>query len=99
MSRIERELYDLEEHLRRNDDSADSSTYLTIIGIANDVSEIEAKNEKLRELLHKLGHFEKFGCHECLYEERCAKSIYDVDCSMRLEIEKEMRELGIEVAE
>jgi hypothetical protein len=48
MNRIERELYDLEEYLRRNDDSADSSTYLTIVGIANEVSELESENIKLR---------------------------------------------------
>jgi hypothetical protein len=54
MNRIEQELFDLEEHLRRNDDIADNSAYLTIIGIANKVSELDAENTKLRELVRGL---------------------------------------------
>lgn len=85
MSRIERELYDLEEHLRRNDDSADSSTYLTIVGIANDVSEIEAKNVKMRELLQEAAE--------------AARGIRDLRYGKRLAFIREVRELGIEVPE
>lgn len=49
MGKIEQMLFDLEEYLRRNDDRADSVAYLTIVGIANDVSELEDENAKLRE--------------------------------------------------
>jgi len=51
MTRIESELHDLYECLMRNDDMADHDTYNTIVGIANDVAEVEAENAKLRELV------------------------------------------------
>lgn len=57
MGKIEQRLFDLEEYLRRNDDSADSSAYLTIVGIANDVSELESENAKLRELVKAMKPF------------------------------------------
>ena len=49
MTRIESELHDLYEGLMRNDDMADRDTYHTIVGIANDIAEVEAENAKLRE--------------------------------------------------
>ena len=51
MNRLESELLDLEELLMRNDGMADDGTYSTIVGIANDVSELEEENENLRELV------------------------------------------------
>lgn len=54
MGKIEERLFDLEEYLRRNDDSADSSAYLTIVGIANEVSNLESGNAKLREYITRL---------------------------------------------
>ncbi len=53
MTRIESELHDLCERLMRNDDTADRDTYHTIVGIANDVAEMEAENAKLRELVQE----------------------------------------------
>ena len=47
MNGIESELFDLEECLMRNDGMADGSTYSTIVGIANKVSELESENAKL----------------------------------------------------
>ena len=54
MTRIESELHDLYECLMRNDGMADHDTYNTIVGIANDVAEVEAENAKLREYATKL---------------------------------------------
>lgn len=54
MNRLESELLDLEECLMRNDGMADGSTYSTIVGIANEVSELESKNTKLRELVQDM---------------------------------------------
>ena len=51
MNKIEQEIFDLEELLMRNDDVVDRSTYITICGIANDVSKLETENAKLRELV------------------------------------------------
>lgn len=51
MTRIESELHDLYECLMRNDDMADRDAYYTIVGIANDVAEMEAENERLRKLV------------------------------------------------
>lgn len=54
MTRIESELHDLHECLMRNDDMADRDTYHTIVGIANDVAEVEAENVRLRYKVHVL---------------------------------------------
>ena len=54
MNRLESELFDLEELLMRNDGMADDGTYSTIVGIANDVSELEEENAKLRNALKAL---------------------------------------------
>jgi len=54
MNKLESELFDLEECLVRNDDMADGNTYSTIIGIANEVSELESENTKLRELTKEM---------------------------------------------
>lgn len=57
MNRLESELFDLEESLMRNDGMADGSTYSTIVGIANEVSELESENAKLRILCLALYEF------------------------------------------
>ena len=60
--------------------------------------DLERENSKLRELVRKVEHYERMGCHECPYDGSCdAGTLYDEDCAMSREIEREMRELGIEV--
>ncbi len=86
MTRIESELHDLYECLMRNDDMADRDTYHTIVGIANDIAEVEAENAKLRETC--------FDAHMWM-----DRAMYD-GSARRYEYEsitKRMRELGIEV--
>ena len=87
MSKVEQRLFDLEEYLMRNDDRADSSAYLTIVGIANDVSEIEAENAKLRELVKAAYRCTNAGpsCLEC--------RMVAGGCTLL----SAMRELGVEV--
>lgn len=56
------------------------------------------QNAKLRNLVQMFSKFEKNGCHECPMEEDCkVLCVYDGDCGMAVEIDEEMRELGIEV--
>lgn len=85
MTRIESELHDLYECLMRNDDMADRDTYNTIVGIANDVAEVEAENAKLREYVKWLEEL----------------ALRDPNYHRELEFEFKMkrRELGIEVGE
>jgi hypothetical protein len=54
VNRLESELFDLEECLMRNDGMADGGTYSTIVRIANEVSELESENAKLREACAEL---------------------------------------------
>ena len=54
MSKLESELLELEECLMRNDDVADNCAYVTLVGIANEVADLEAENAKLRELVDEL---------------------------------------------
>ena len=81
MGKIEQKLFDLEEYLRRNDANADRSAYLTIVGIANDVSEIESENAKLRELLHDvLRHYTFKGIPKtCEESARIAQEEFELD--------------------
>ena len=51
MNKLESELFDLEELLMQNDGVADDGIYSTIVGIANDVSELEVENDKLKKLV------------------------------------------------
>lgn len=52
--------------------------------------------DKLRELAQRMWRLERFGCYGCRRE--CdAESCYASDCKEAVEIEQEMRALGIEV--
>ena len=56
------------------------------------------ENEKLRELVRKVEHYEQLGCHDCPHGGSCAvDTLYDEGCAMSREIEFEKRKLGIEV--
>lgn len=59
---------------------------------------LEKENAKLRELVRKVDHYERLGCYDCPHCGSCdVGTLYDEDCAMSREIEREMRELGIEV--
>ena len=59
---------------------------------------LEKENAKLRELVRKVEHYEQLGCHDCPHGGSCdADTLYDERCAMSREIEREKRELGIEV--
>ena len=61
-------------------------------------SDLQAENEKLRELVRKVEHYEQLGCHDCPHDGSCAvDTLYDEGCAMSREIEFEKRKLGIEV--
>lgn len=85
MTRIESELHDLYECLMRNDDMADRDTYNTIVGIANEVAEVEVENERLRELIADV--------HEALCADKAGMFHRLTLASMQYD----MSELGIEV--
>ena len=78
MSRLESEL----ERLMRNDDVADDGAYVTLVGIANEVAELEAENAKLLELVDELYPLADYG----------AMDASELDRAHGL-----MRELGMEV--
>ena len=62
------------------------------------IAETEAENEKLRELVRNVEHYERFGCQGCPHSGSCGSgTLYDEDCAMSLEIERGKRELGVEV--
>lgn len=62
------------------------------------VEDLCAENAKLRELVRKVDHYERLGCYECPHSSSCdVGTLYDDGCAMSREIEREMRELGIEV--
>jgi hypothetical protein len=98
MNRIEQELFDLEEHLRRNDDIADNSAYLTIIDIANKVSELDAENAKLRNLAHILCHCMQIHaeCDDCRLNGAKGELAFDPLCACD-GLHELLRETGIEV--
>ena len=87
MNRLESKLFDLEELLIRNDGMADDGTYSTIVGIANDVSELESQNAKLRELVRDMWLHNYCSIAKTREEdEHHIESVID-----------RMRELGVEV--
>lgn len=62
------------------------------------IDRLRDENEKLRELVRKVEHYEQLGCHDCPHGGSCdADTLYDERCAMSREIEREKRELGIEV--
>ena len=62
------------------------------------INDLKAENDKLRELVRNVEHYERFGCRGCPYADSCdAGTLYDEYCAMSREIEREMRELEIEV--
>lgn len=64
--------------------------------IAEDHAVLCEQNAKLRELAQRMWRLERFGCYGCRRE--CeADSCYASDCKEAVEIEQEMRELGVEV--
>ena len=67
MNELESKLFDLEECLMRNDDMVDGSTYSTIVGIANEVSELESKNARLQEQIKQF-QAENARLRELFYE-------------------------------
>ena len=61
---------------------------------------LEVENAKLRKLVRKVLQFERDGCEGCPYASTCdADHLYDPDCPMREDIERDMCELGVEVDE
>lgn len=64
--------------------------------IAEDHAALCEQNAKLRKLAQRMWRLERLGCYGCRRE--CdADSCYANDCKEAIEIEQEMRELGIEV--
>ena len=69
----------------------------------SDVTDLKAEilllrreNAELRELVSKTWKWSESGCHECPKERDCkVQFVYDGDCGMALEIEHDMRELGV----
>lgn len=61
-----------------------------------DYRHLSGENEQLMELVRKVEHYERIGCHECPYADSCdAGTLYDEDCAMSREIEHKKRELGV----
>lgn len=59
---------------------------------------MEVDNAKLRELVRKVLQFERAGCEGCPYASTCdVDCLYEPNCPMREDIERDMRELGVEV--
>ena len=80
--------------LRKERDALDRLT--DVLDATNDG--LLAENEKLRELVRNVEHYERFGCQGCPNARGCtAPMLYDERCSMRQEIDNDKRELGIEV--
>ena len=62
-----------------------------------ELDNLKKENAKLRNLVQRFSKFERNGCHECPMEEDCkVLCVYDGDCGMAVEIDEEIRELGIE---
>lgn len=66
--------------------------------IAEDHAALCEQNDKLRELAQRMWRLERFGCYGC-HRECDAESCYASECKEAIEIEQEMRDLGIEVDE
>lgn len=66
--------------------------------VRSGVANLKAENERLCELIKKVWKWEKNGCYECPLEKDCkVLCVYDGDCGIAVEVEKEFQELGIEV--
>lgn len=51
----------------------------------------------LRRLVRKVVQFERAGCERCPHWDSCdADTLYDPCCPMRKDIERDMRELGVD---
>lgn len=99
MNRLESELFDLKECLMRNDGMANGGKYSTIVGIANEVSELEKENRKLRGLCVRFAEYvSQDRCDGCVVKSRCSDGEVD-ECWQLTEIRGLARELGIEVYE
>lgn len=67
------------------------------VSLTDEIKRLKTENAKLRNLVQMFSKFERNGCHECPMEEDCkVLCVYDGDCGMAVEIDEEMRELGIE---
>ena len=96
---IESEIHDLYEFLVLNDGMADHDTYHTIVGIANDVAELEDKNANLRELADAVKEFvEDTHCEDCPCRRDCDDN-NRIFCANNFSYHAfaAMRDLGIEV--
>ena len=63
-----------------------------------EIDRLRDESAELRELVRKVEHYEQFGCHDCPHSSSCeVGTLYDEDCAMSREIEREKRELRIEV--
>ena len=63
-----------------------------------DLNGVITDNAKLRELIQKVWKWERNGCYECPLEKDCkVLCVYDGDCGMAVEIEKELHNLRIEL--
>ena len=85
---------------QRNHDfsTAQVDAQMAYIEAEREVKRLQDENEKLRKLVRKVEHYEQYGCHECPHGSSCdVGTLYDEDCAMSREIEREKRELGIEV--
>ena len=66
---------------------------------AENARQIMGENAKLREIAKKFWKWEKNGCYECPLEKDCKLlCVYDGDCGIAVEIERELQELKIEVS-
>ena len=65
--------------------------------VSRHIAELEEENAKMRKLFQKAWKWEKNGCYECPLEKDCKVLwVYDGDCGMAVETERELQELGIE---
>ena len=63
-----------------------------------EINRLRDESAELRELVRKVDHYERLGCYECPHSSSCdVGTLYDEVCAMSREIEREKRELGIEV--
>lgn len=63
-----------------------------------EIDRLRDESAELRELVRKVEHYEQFGCRDCPHCGSCyVGTLYGDGCAMSREIEREKRELGIEV--
>lgn len=59
---------------------------------------LKEENNKLREFAKNVYQYERKGCFECPYSDGCeSDTLYDDDCEMQQKVERDGKELGIEV--